>query len=418
MNTSDTLTLQVLNSQYLASGQSASALLDMAGGLIGCDENNEWSLQDQHGQIENCHAQIVLIDGHYCLKALAANLQLNHIDLFQNNKPIRLQQGDQVQLGALTLRVHINKSGQLTDDPLAMRPEEMIANHADPLNDILSREPTNTAHTDAVQTRHSTAEVVAPMPLDPIKVLDAEKITTTTRPADQQAKLFQQSNHNLLAQSINLNPQTGQCLNEEDRLINVAIYPLYQGLSSTLPLNNSQEAYELLEEIGDSLKQVIEGLKDLHSNNPHLADKQLRPTEDNPLRLNQSYQETINLLYSTDKCPVHLSAPSAIAESLAYIKLHHQANQQAISEALSALLAAFSPQALITRFARYRRHSDKTAMDSAWAWDIYSRYYDELRSKRQKGFDKLFWEVYAHAYDRQMRELQNQQDQQGSLSCD
>lgn len=414
MNTSDTLTLQVLNSQYLASGKYGSALFTTSGGSIGSSDKNEWSVQDQAGSVESIHAQIDVIDSYYCIKAHAPNLLLNNIDLFIKGKPVRLQHGDLINLCDLTVRVQLNKNGIMKADPLAMRPEEIISNHQDPLNEILSKEIATSSEFYSQEFNHDP-EIISPIPLDPMKVLDSEHMAITAQQTPMSTTTFQSPSNSVLEQSVTLNPQEGYFFNDEDRLMNVAINPLYQGLKSTLPLENSQEAYELLEEIGHSLKTVIEGLKDLHSNNQYLADKHLRPTEDNPLRLNQSYQETINLLYSTEKCPVHLSAPSAIAESIAHIKLHHEANQLATSEALSALLDAFAPQALMSRFARYRRQSDKSQIDSTWAWNMYSSYYNELLSKRQKGFDKLFWEVYSHAYDRNMRQLQNNQDKKDYL---
>lgn len=414
MNTSDTLTLQVLNSQYLASGKYGSALFTASGGSIGSSDNNEWSVQDQAGSIESIHAQIDVIDSYYCIKAQAPNILLNNIDLFIKGKPVRLQHGDLINLCDLTVRVQINKNGIMKPDPLATRPEEIISNHQDPLKEILSKEGASLSDYHA-QEVNNAPDIISPIPLDPMKVLDSESMTMASQLASMNKVTFQSPSNNVLEQSVMLNPQEGYFFNDEDRLMNVAINPLYQGLKSTLPLENSQEAYDLLEEIGHSLKTVIEGLKDLHSNNPYLADKHLRPTEDNPLRLNQSYQETINLLYSTEKCPVHLSAPSAIAESLTHIKLHQEANQLAISEALSALLDAFAPQALMSRFARYRRQSDKTQIDSTWAWNMYSSYYNELLSKRQKGFDKLFWEVYSQAYDRNMRQLQSNLDKKDYL---
>ena len=45
---------------------------------------------------------------------------------------------------------------------------------------------------------------------------------------------------------------------------------------------------------------------------------------------------------------------------------------------------------------------DAPAADD-WAWGMYTHYYDELASARQRGFEKLFWEVFEQAYDRALR---------------
>ena len=42
---------------------------------------------------------------------------------------------------------------------------------------------------------------------------------------------------------------------------------------------------------------------------------------------------------------------------------------------------------------------------------MYKSYYEELTSKRQYGFEKLFWEVYSQAYDKALREKQNKENE-------
>lgn len=42
---------------------------------------------------------------------------------------------------------------------------------------------------------------------------------------------------------------------------------------------------------------------------------------------------------------------------------------------------------------------------------MYKNYYEELTSKRQYGFEKLFWEVYSQAYDKALRDKQTEGNQ-------
>ena len=84
-------------------------------------------------------------------------------------------------------------------------------------------------------------------------------------------------------------------------------------------------------------------------------------------------------------------------------------NYSALVPALRVMLDAFSPGNLMRRFAQYRRsHELRQKMDDAWAWQMYSNYYDELASSRQQGFEMLFNEVYAQVYDRVLREKQRE----------
>lgn len=128
-----------------------------------------------------------------------------------------------------------------------------------------------------------------------------------------------------------------------------------------------------------------------------MADTHLRPIEDNPLRLGLDYADTLPLLFADGKSSVHLSAPAPVAEVLNNVRVHQAANQQAISVALETILQAFSPAALLDRFAHYRRSCELDMVDDGWAWGIYQHYYRELISVRQQGFQKLFQQVYAWA---------------------
>ena len=65
--------------------------------------------------------------------------------------------------------------------------------------------------------------------------------------------------------------------------------------------------------------------------------------------------------------------------------------------------------------AHFDPESDNTALlngfapgvaDEGWAWNMYQHYYRELTSARQQGFDKLFHQVYAQAYDQAVRQQQ------------
>ncbi|HAS76971.1 MAG TPA: type VI secretion system-associated FHA domain protein TagH, partial [Marinobacter adhaerens] len=100
--------------------------------------------------------------------------------------------------------------------------------------------------------------------------------------------------------------------------------------------------------------------------------------------------------------------PAAVRESLQSLNHHQQATREAISEALEAILHAFSPEALLRRFHGYRRGLRQNEDEGRWAWDMYQHYYRELKSSRQQGFERLFQEVFEQAYDQNLRQLQRE----------
>jgi type VI secretion system protein ImpI len=177
--------------------------------------------------------------------------------------------------------------------------------------------------------------------------------------------------------------------------------------------NNLGEMQMLSEEMGASLQAAIKGLLALHSQVENsrygVMNKNLQPIEDNPLRLGLSYEETVQTMFNGHRSLVHLSAPAAIEESLRTVKHHNEAVQAATSEALNQILRAFSPDVLMRRFNSYRRPGQQISdTQESWAWQMYQNYYTELTSNRQKGFEKLFWEIFDQAYDKQLREKQQE----------
>lgn len=189
--------------------------------------------------------------------------------------------------------------------------------------------------------------------------------------------------------------------------------PLLRGLGLDLPFRDSEEQQAFLEEAGHTLRATIDGLRLLqqaqNDSKYPLRDRRLQPIEDNPLRLGQSYNETAETLFSAQRSPVHLSAPEAVAECLRHQGQHQAAVEEAIGHALSAILDAFSPDALLKRFHAYRGAGNRIEDEGGWAWEMYHYYYRELNSGRQQGFQKLFWEVFEQAYDQSVRRQQREE---------
>ncbi|PYF77948.1 FHA domain protein [Marinomonas alcarazii] len=185
--------------------------------------------------------------------------------------------------------------------------------------------------------------------------------------------------------------------------------PLMSGLEVSIGSNSSVEEMQALSaEIGSTLRACVQGLLELHSQVKNsrygMMHRSLQPIEDNPLKLGLSYEDTIRTMFDENKSAVHLSATSSVEESLKMISIHNEAVQYATNIALGQILHALSPDALLKRFSRYNREEKNSNDDKSWAWGMYENYYKELTSNRQKGFEKLFWEIFEQSYDKKLRE--------------
>lgn len=465
------LFLIVSNVRILQPGLIVQHAFDINGGVVGSDDDSIWILHDDINSIQPKHFEIFHIDNSYCLKDLCGQTYINGSDMpLGIGNDVRLQHKDEIKIGAYLIRIQLSEDENLTDDGSL---EEFISKSGNRLLDghtplletkddhlLVNRdggfvEPLKELDKDSrfgnekIQTldysledllnpvinekkdcltpqADSEFEISSSMKLKKIlgfgrrkKVLPAvvnkihEKIDNTLE-NNINVESFEMDDNNLEILEQELAKQSLP-ENNYDTGNHLIMGPLLNGLQVNMGDASSLEGiHKLGEEIGESLKACIQGILDIHTQVEDgrfgVINRNLQPIEDNPLRLGLNYEDTIKTLFDTKKSMVHLSPPAAIEESLKNIRNHNQAMQEATSEALQHILMAFSPEILLKRFNSYKRNNDTeiTSLDS-WAWNMYQSYFTELTSNRQRGFDKLFWEIFEQSYDRRIRKMQLEQ---------
>ncbi|CAJ1799000.1 type VI secretion system-associated FHA domain protein TagH [Aeromonas salmonicida] len=401
------LSLVVLNSEQLDGSQQVQYRFDEMGGTLGASEQDDWQLRDRLGSVMPAHARIELNDGRFCLCDLSGQTYINGATSpIGRARKVHLEQGDELIVGPFRMRAYLGAISpeQNLHQVLGNRPSEQ-------LDEWLAGEETSQAMEDpralavdpllALQHERSVLTPLVdprqPSPLRSQPDMDAVSLAPFSAVENTMNQEF------LDMPTIENHPDYHPPLEGVDH---VALTPLMRGLGQSLQLQDTQQAHDMLEEMGKTVRAMVEGLLQLQTEQAALADKHLRPIEDNPLRLGLDYDETLAVMFAEQKSPVHLTAAAAVAESLRNVRIHHVANQQAIGAALDSILQAFSPEALIGRFEHYRRTGAPGVADEGWAWNMYQHYYRELTSARQQGFDKLFHQVYAQAYDQAVRQQQ------------
>ena len=416
-----TLSLQVINGSELESGRAARCLFTQQGN-VGHGPECHWSVQDRQQSIPAQAFTVILHDGTFCLRPQTAQLWLNQAKVTATSDLIQLRQGDEIQIGRLMVRVHLNRGDIPHYDEEMATPETIVTNRDMLTDTLLSTE--GTPHYPGMTHRHQLADtVVNGFSADPLQALQSESLITTGDPLSGIAAVRPSaplsdpaSNGGINTPFMDLPPIYASPGDRNDDVSaaemaqrHLAVTPLLRGLGGSLTMSNSDDADDFLEEAGRTLQAAIKGLLDLQQQRNSLSDKHLRPLEDNALRLNMDYATALDVMFAEGKSPVHLAAPAAVSESLRNVRHHEEANRAAIVESLRVLLDAFSPQNLLRRFVQYRRsHELRQPLDDAGAWQMYSHYYEELASDRQQGFEMLFNEVYAQVYDRVLREKQRE----------
>lgn len=431
------LKLVVSNPAQVASGLAREHVFGVHGGSIGSAGSDTWQLSSHRTGAVAGHAEVRYMDGVFCLIDRSGRTYINSgTQPVGRGRRARLKSGDTITIGRYQLKAEVLRGdhqkaslpeeaedGSLVnaDEGRLMRSEEReletvgdepLRGLQPPPGETFSDDPFQawtdrsdescSADEDAGRERDSlladkpewfardgavsdeyreNCDVAMGLPM---RKGEPDRMSETTRPVRSRESNDQSRQH-------------------------ISGAPLLRGMETDLGFADSDEMRLFLEEAGQTLKATVEGLLALHQgeDSRHQALRtRLQPIEDNPLRLGEDYNDTVLTLFASQRSPVHLSAPSAVSESLQSLHHHQVATQTAIREGLNAILHAFSPEVLLRRFHGYRRGLKTDEDESNWAWEMYQHYYRELSSSRQQGFERLFQEVFEQAYDQQLRQLQ------------
>jgi len=444
-----TAALVVANPQALQYGSTPRHQFDTAGGTIGSQGAN-WILVDKAGHVQPIHCEICHSDAAFCVIDRCGQTHVNNAsDPLGAMVGARLRDGDVLRVGPYEITVHLQDEHLGPSNAsrhLAQYEVSELLNQRHEVDDGLPAErysfervqdelDADAAFDAMATTRDPQAE------LDPLLALDAaERAATPAPPALHGTDPgrwngastpthpdLADTRFAAVAGSLNTSTGVSTMSNAPDHYISAqnwpdgaragadpaqAAGPFLQGLGVPLdPIDplDPQASHNLLLEAGQALGAAIRGIATLYASpaaTPRRAAvlaRTLQPIEDNPLRLGQSYADTVRAMFSSQRSVVHLAPVAAIDESMAQLRAHHEAVGLAIDAALAALLEAFSPEVLLQRFRRYQAEQVQPDGSHDWAWRMYTHYYEELISARQRGVEKLFWEIFEQAYDRALR---------------
>lgn len=449
MNTASTessLVLVIDNPEALQHGTAPRHSFTPAGGSIGA-QDADWLLRDRAGRIQPLHCEIRFEDGGYFVIDRSDQTLLNgQTRPLGQSASARLRNADVLHLGPYRISVHLGEEAHRLPDAsrvLAQHGVEELLHRPDDYQDALPiAADAEALHPAAPSPDWAAFQVLAePLSpqgeLDPLRALDlAGQWSASARPdvhslaghgaaplaaqADMAATSLEAvyghplyvsgetamsgKNHHSTATQEWLQAQQTHGGNPAS-----LVAPLVEGLGAQVGALDAARAHDLLHEAGQCLAAAIRGLAAVHATELGApgarasAARTLQPIEDNPLRLGQGFDDTVRAMFSAERSLVHLSPSAAIEESLQQIQLQQRASGKAIAAGLTALLAAFSPQQLERRFSRYVPAHQRQQTSDGWAWEMYGHYYNEMISGRQRGFDKLFWEVFEQAYDQALR---------------
>ena len=442
------ISLNIVNSQMLDAGLLPYIRFTKQGGVIGSSPGADWQLKHRLNEVKAQQCRILWLDEQFCVEDLCGEVFVNQSSMpIGLNRMASLNENDEISIGPYKVRISLGseneRSSAMTKQLSEMFDEQALSDltQTSALSAGLVAEVKLAAIDDPMQAldaleQQGRNKVLSFTSLDPEQETEMSLIDSQLLGSDKELTMQADSEYtqdsaialkkHTYLDNFTMDEKTLDLLESElhtdfDKNSVPSIHPvgnhltagpLFRGLGVQLgDVLDSEQMQAISVDLGASLKAAISGILSLHDTASQgryqLMNKNLQPIEDNPLRLGLNYEDTVKTLFDDDRSPVHLSSASAITESLQSVEQHNQAVQTAISEALDYILMAFSPEKLLKRFSQYRKSSDANLeTGDKWAWSMYEKYYAELTSNRQKGFEKLFWEVFEQAYDRKLRELQ------------
>ncbi|MFD4841341.1 type VI secretion system-associated FHA domain protein TagH [Achromobacter sp. NPDC058515] len=447
LQTERSVALVVTNPQALQHGSTPRHRFDVSGGTIGGHGAN-WTLVDKAGRVQLVHCEIRFSDGAFCVIDRSGQTHINDArDPLGRSVGARLSEGDILHIGPYMVAVHLHdERHELPDSSrhLAQYEVSELLNEQRGGSDDLPSGAYSFDQEQSTPGADAAFQALATQrdprsDLDPLRALDvAEHAAAPKHPGVDPSDAARWNVAHTPTQpdlastrfaAVSGSPQTtsgdsrmsksrDHFLSDQDWAGSMpavdadpsqAAAPLLQGLGVSLGSLDTQASHTLMLEAGQALGAAIRGIAELYGSQAGdqrrmaLSALTLQPIEDNPLRLGQSYQDTLRAMFSSERSVVHLSPKAAIDESMTQLRAHHAAVMKGIEASLEALLRAFSPDLLLQRFHRYRPEQAQKAGADDWAWRMYTHYYEELSSVRQRGFEKLFWEIFEQAYDRALR---------------
>jgi type VI secretion system FHA domain protein len=177
-------------------------------------------------------------------------------------------------------------------------------------------------------------------------------------------------------------------------------------------LTEREMSPETLRELGKALRVVVQGVMEvLHARTEiksqfRLPLTRVQAAENNPLKLSPNVESALHTLL-VQRNAGYLGTAEAFEDAFADLRAHQLAMLEGMRAAFDSMLASFAPAELEARFERGMKRGSLLGglTGKSRYWELYTDRFDELRSDPEDTFRRLFGEVFAEAYEKQLERL-------------
>lgn len=448
------LTLEVVSPQAASLGACRRQIVGTKGLTIGRAPGNDWVIPDPY--VSKQHARIVCSDGRFFVEGLGRNpIALGRADnAIPTSQPQALENGDRLfidQYEILVAALPGEPPGSVTpgvtapgsDDPLASRLADVAASTPTPSgpripdvwNNVVVDVAAETAELDplhALGDRVSSSGANTP---PPVNWQQSSPLDDHFKPpAPVQAGIPENWARSILVprpaalrQDAAPQPAPSPPAMSSGQPTPVAPVPAPEArpqptgvdlnaLLCAAGLPDRDLSPEVAQELGKVLRVVVHGVMDVLQGRAQikaqfrLPHTRVQARENNPLKLSPNVESALHTLL-VQRNPGYLPTVQAFEDAFADIRNHQLAMLEGVREAFGSMLGAFDPQTLEPDF----EHTIKRAgllgglSGKSRYWELYAERFAHFGRDADDTFRRLFGDVFAEAYERQLEQLRKEQ---------
>ena len=173
-------------------------------------------------------------------------------------------------------------------------------------------------------------------------------------------------------------------------------------------LSEHEVSAEMMQDIGKVLRVVVEGVMDVLRARAEIKSQfrlpltRIQSAENNPLKHSPNVESALHTLL-VQKNPGFVSAVQAFEDAFADIRNHQMAMLEGVRVAFESMLQSFDPKELEKGFERAAKRGFGSAKSKYW--DLYVSRFAQLGGDADDTFRRLFGDVFAEAYEKQLERL-------------
>jgi type VI secretion system FHA domain protein len=164
--------------------------------------------------------------------------------------------------------------------------------------------------------------------------------------------------------------------------------------------------------LGLILRTVVQGVVEVLRARAEVKDQfrmaltRIKTTENNPLKFSVNAEDALNSLLGR-RSSAYLAPVDAFEDAFDDIRFHQMAMLAGMRAGFDHALQRFDPQRLQEMFDKRVKRGGLLQMGAkSRYWELYAEEFRELTGDPEDAFKRLFGEVFAEAYERQLEELQ------------